>query len=308
MKRFLFLTDTHFRSDRPKARLDDTYQAQFDELGEVAQLVLEHDVDAILHGGDFFNVRSPSHALVADLISWCKYVAIPIYVTIGNHDILGYNLDTVSNSGLGVLFESGAVTRLDERVFEEEKIVIRAAHSSATFKDEYMFPEKYNGYKKLIVSHNYVIPSETMPFDFVHPKDIASNADLVLCGHYHVPFDYTNGVTRWINPGALSRWAINERERHPTVLLITVDETVTVEAIPLKTAKPGELLFDVQGLLLDKQREADIKTFVDSLETTQFEKEDVELVVSEAGKANSIADPVLQKALAKIREAKVNLK
>lgn len=303
--RLLFLTDTHYRNDTPKSRIDDILKAQLQELGEIAELVHEHDVDAIIHGGDFFDTKNPPHKLVVDLIAWCKHIEVPIYVCIGNHDVTGYNLDSVKNSGLGVLFESYAAEPLNEKVFEKEKIVLRGVHSTKDFKFLYEFDKKYDGWTKIALSHNYIIPSDTMPFDFIHPKDIPSNADFVLCGHYHVPFDYSTSTTRWINPGALSRWTISERDRKPTVLLLNiVDGKTTVEYIELKSSRPGCELFDVEELALEKARDADISSFVKSLEQTDFKNVDVEQVVLKIGREQAIPEAVLNLALKKIREAK----
>lgn len=307
MRQFLFLTDTHLRGDRPVSRIDNTYLAQFEELGDIANLALEHDVDAILHGGDFFHTRSPSHKLVADVVAWCKFLDKPIYTVIGNHDVLGYNLKSVENTGLGVLFETGLVSSINDLVYKSPNIVIRAAHTSATFKDEYKFEQKYDDFFKIIVSHNFIIPTETLPFEFVHPKDIQTNADLVLCGHYHVPFDYSDGRTRWVNPGAISRWSINEKDRRPTALLLTIDSNdFKISPLPLSCSKSGNEIFDVEKIRNQDAKNVEIESFIESLERTTFASIDIEAVVKEAGK--TLPESVLAEALSKIKMAKDVLK
>jgi exonuclease SbcD len=305
MKRFLFITDTHFRDTAPKSRVDNIMKTQFEELGDIVQIVHEYGVDAILHGGDFFDTKKPSHQLVAEIIEWCKVVAVPIFVTIGNHDVTGYNLDSVRNSGLGVLFESGAVSVLNDEVYEEEKIVIRGIHTALNFEQNYNLESKYDGYVKILTSHNYVIPTDEMPFGFIHPKDIPTNADLVLCGHYHVPFDYTGQNTRWINPGATSRWSIDQKDRVPTALIIDVDKgQCRVKSIALPRAKSGDVLFDLDQVQAEKQRERDVKEFADSLEEVSFKDVDIEQMVRQMGEKQNIEPNVLAIALQKIQEAK----
>lgn len=310
MRKFLFLTDTHYRDDTPKGRIDDIMKAQFDELGEVLQIVHDEEVDAVLHGGDFFNTKRPSHRLVVHILDWCKMLSKPIIGVIGNHDITGYNLDSVSNSGLGVLFESGAVDRLDAAEWSaKDKIVIKAVHSSLAFEKDYMFESKYDDFIKIVISHNYVIPADNMPWGFIHPKDIKTNADLVLCGHYHTPFDYTNGKTRWINPGSISRWKMTERDHVPQVLLITVEEgKIKVVHRPLKSSKPGEEVFDLDAIEVQKQQERNIEQFARSLEETSFQDIDIEQVVRTVGKEQNVGEPILDVILKKIREAKEVLK
>lgn len=309
MRRFLFLTDTHYRDDKPKGRTDDIMKAQFDELGEVLEICRDEDVDAVLHGGDFFNTKKPSHRLVVHILDWCKLLARPVIGVIGNHDITGYNLESVENSGLGVLFESGAVERLDAAEWEKDKIVIKAVHSSLKFETDYMFDSKYDDYVKIIISHNYVIPADDMPWGFIHPKDIKTNANLVLCGHYHTPFDYSDGKTRWINPGSISRWKLTERDHIPQVLLITVEKgEAKVVYQPLKTAKPGNEIFDLDTVEAQKQQERNIAQFAQSLEETSFQDIDIEQVVLTKGKEQDVPVPILDLILKKIREAKEVLK
>jgi len=309
MKRFLFLSDTHFRSDSPEARLGDYMQDQFLKLGEIIKLVQEHSVNALIHGGDFFNTKKPLHQLVVDMIDWCKHVGTPIYVVKGNHDITGYNLDSVRNSGLGVLFEAEAVEPLELLEYEKDKIVIKAIHTALDFKQDYMFPEKYKDYFKIIVSHNYVIPADTMPWGFIHPKDIKTNANLVLCGHYHVPFDYSTETTRWINPGPLCRWKINEKDHRPKVLLLEVDNgKCELKEIFLETAKSGDEVFDVNVLKLEQQHNQDIQKFVDSLENVSFQNVDIETIVRQVSREQNISEDVVLEILNRIRKAKEILK
>jgi DNA repair protein SbcD/Mre11 len=308
--KFLFFTDSHLRDSRPRNRIDDFYRNQFEELNELANLVLEYDVDALLCGGDLLHVPKPSHELIRDLIGWAKYINVPIYSVIGNHDTVGYQMDSIGNNGIGVLFESEAFHELTEKVFEEEKIYIKGINAKVQ-EDGYGYEidPKYHGYTKLIVSHNYVIPEESMMFEYMHPKNIPTNADLVLLGHYHHPFDVQIGNTRFINPGALSRWEIDSANRIPMVLLIDITNgIVKIEKIPLVCAKKAEEIFDLQGVGVEKAKEDQLKSFMNSLEQTNFETNDIEQLVLSVGKNQGIADNILNKSLDKIREAKEVLK
>jgi DNA repair exonuclease SbcCD nuclease subunit len=290
-------------------------QSQFDELRDILELSREHEVDFLVHGGDFFDNRKPSHQLVVHLLDWFKLLDKPVYTVIGNHDLLGYNLDSVKNSGLGVLLESGAVDKIDGHMqWDESKIVIKSIHSTLDFQTQYLFDDQYKDYFKIAVSHNYVIPSETMPFGFIHPRDIATNANLVLCGHYHMPFDYcvhdrTDDNTRWINPGAISRWSTADRNKMPQVLLLEVKNgNYTLTHIPLKSAKPGFEIFDLELLNASKEREQDIAAFAKSLESVSFQAVDIESMIKKLGAEQAIEKPILDIVLNKITEAKDILK
>jgi len=304
MVNLLFLTDTHFRDDKPKSRTDNVRKTQFTKLGEILTICREHDVSRVYHGGDFFNTKKPSHQLVVDVMEWCKHLSVPIYSIKGNHDITGYNLDSVRNSGLGVLFESGALEELNFEVHEKDRLVIKAIHTSLNFDQDYMFDQQYNDYKKIIISHNYIIPTDTMPWGFIHPKDIQTNADLVLCGHYHVPFEYQTEKTIWVNPGPLCRWKVNEKSHTPTVVLIEVGDKLSYKLIPLTKAQSGENIFDLENITQEKQREQDIKDFVESLERTAFHSVDIEQVIKKVAATQKIPKDVEEEVLQRIRNAK----
>ncbi len=307
--KFLFLTDTHYRDDKPKGRIDDIMKAQFDELGDVLNICNERDIDVVLHGGDFFNTKKPSHNLVVHLLNWAKFLNRPIMGAIGNHDITGYNLDSVNGSGLGVLFEAGALERLDMHINEEERIVIKSVHCSLNFDKDYLFGEQFKDYTRIIISHNYVIPSESMPWGFIHPRDIKTDAHLILCGHYHVAYDYDDGKSRWINPGAVSRWKITEGKHTPQVLIITVEDgKIGVEYVKLPSSRPGHEIFDVETVEIQKQQEKNIEDFARSLEETSFQDIDIEKVVETVAKKQDVPPSVVSLILTKIKEAKETLK
>lgn len=301
---FLFFTDPHFRHSKAKMRIDDTYKTQFEKLDEIKSIVKERKVKEIWCGGDFFN-ENPSHELVGDLIQWCRDVEVPIKLVLGNHDVTGYNLDSASNRAIGVLEKAGAIEILsDEIVYFSLNFILKGIPTSLGFNQKYTFNSSIEELRKIIISHNYVIPSEKMPWDFIHPRDIKTNADLVLCGHYHTPFKYINGKTTWINPGALCRWKITEMNRKPNVLLIHVGDTIEVEPIELKSAKPGKDVFNLDELSLEEKRSLDIESFIQSLNNTEFSSVDIEDVIRTVGKKNHIDKEILDESINRVQMAK----
>jgi exonuclease SbcD len=305
--KILYFTDSHLRCGKPRYRVDDYYKSQFEELGEISNLVLEYDIDILLCGGDLLHDHpKSSHELIRDLIGWAKYTNVPIYTIVGNHDMASYNTQTIGSSGIGVLFESETFIELTEKVFEEEKIIIRGIHAKVQEDGYgYEFEPKYDGWTKIIVSHNYIIPAESMPFEYMHPRNIQTNADLVLLGHYHQPSDVTIGNTRFTNPGGIARWAVDEANNVPTVLLIDINHgIIKIEHIPLTCAKRGYEIFDLANVVAAREKEDQLKSFMESLEQTSFETTDIEQLVLAAGKNQGLDEKILNKSLEKIREAK----
>ena len=54
--RLLFLTDTHIRTASMRSRLDTILDTLEEKLREVAAQAREYHVDAVIHGGDLFEI------------------------------------------------------------------------------------------------------------------------------------------------------------------------------------------------------------------------------------------------------------
>lgn len=304
--KILLVGDLHLRSlsDRPKYRLDNHYESQFQELSEIRDIAVANKVDMMISLGDFFDNVRVSFSLVNDVISWCKSLPCTLFSLKGNHDISSYVIED-RNNGLGILLEAQAVERLDEVVFEKEKVVIRGIHAYLDpHNGDYWFPDQYKDYFKLICSHNFVIP-HSVPFEAVLPSQVRTNAQIVALGHYHKAFSHMEGNTLFINGGSISRWAVNEIWPVQVLLLDTVTGIVT--PIQLKSAKDYREIFDLNSVMEIKSTEMNLQNFVDSLNNTQFDQQDILSVVQKAGKDQNIPEPILTLALEKIGKAQEEL-
>ena len=305
--KILFFADMHLRSasDRPKWRIDDHYKQQFAELQEISKIAKDQKVDLMISLGDFFDHTRVSHQLVTDTLNWCKSLPCSLYSVVGNHDVNAY-VTSDRNNGLGVLFESGAVARLDDLVLDDQKVVIRGVHVYLDPKQgDYFFTDKkYDDYCKIVASHNFIIPHE-VPFDAVLPSQVKTNANIIALGHYHKSFNVYEGKTAFINPGSISRWSINEQHQPQVFILDTLMGVIS--AVQLKCALPAAEIFDIAAAAEIKSTEMNLQAFVDSLESTSFDNLDVEhAIITEGGKQNVLV-PVRDLALAKVQQAKAEL-
>jgi len=305
--KILFFADMHLRSasDRPRWRTDDHYKTQFRELYEISELAQVHDASMIVSLGDFFDHTRVSHQLVTDALKWSQ--SLPCYACsiVGNHDVNAY-VTTDRNNGLGVLFEAGVLHQLTETVFENEKVIIRGIDAFLDPRQgNYMFDEKYKDYCKIIASHNFIIPHH-VPFDAVLPSDVKTNANIIVLGHYHKAFNHFDGKTAFVNPGSISRWAVNEQ--HQPQILIVDTATSTFLEVPLRSSQPASEIFDLNAAAELKSTEMNLQAFVESLENTSFDNVDVEQVVVAEGVKQGIIKNVLDMAITKVQQAKLELK
>jgi DNA repair exonuclease SbcCD nuclease subunit len=305
--KILFMADIHLRSasDRPKWRTDDHYISQFRELYEITDIARANGVNIIVSLGDFFDHTRVSHQLVTDVLKWAQQLPCYTCSIVGNHDVTGY-ITTDRNNGLGVLFQSGAIHELTEFVLDEHKIIIRGINAYLDPRQgNYIFDEKYKDYCKIIASHNFIIPHK-VPFDAVLPEDVNTNATAIILGHYHQAFNHFSGKTAFLNPGSISRWAINEQ--HQPQVLIVDTSTGTFMNVSLKSSKAAAEIFDLTGAAELRSVEMNLQAFVDSLQNTSFENIDVEQVVVVEGMKQGVIKNVLDLALEKVQRAKVELK
>ena len=305
--KILFFTDMHLRSasDRPRWRIDDHYKSQFEELNEIRDIAMVNKADIMVSLGDFYDHTRVSHQLITDTLSWCKTLPCSLYSIVGNHDVNGY-VTSDRNNGLGVLFESGAVAELNELVLEDQKVVIRGVHANINPSEgNYKFGDKYKDYFKIVASHNFVIP-HPVPFPAVLPSQIETDATAVVLGHYHKAFSHMEGTTLFINPGSISRWSVNEQHQPQVLFLDTLTGIFT--PIVLKRTLNASEIFDLAGAAEMKSTEMNLQSFVESLESTTFENVDVENVILTEGSKQGILKGILDIALAKVQQAKVELK
>jgi hypothetical protein len=87
-------------------------------------------------------------------------------------------------------------------------------------------------------------------------------------------------------------------------------DTVTgiVTPIPLKTSKDYREIFDLNSVMEIKSTEMNLQNFVDSLENTQFDQQDIFQVVLTKGKESGILKEILDICLDKVAKAKEELR
>jgi DNA repair exonuclease SbcCD nuclease subunit len=91
--KFLIISDTHFGihyAENPRSKLRFALGNQFFDQAEILlKLAIEkHDVDFIIHCGDFFNRSKPNSSTIARATSLLLWAArhVPVYIVPGNHE------------------------------------------------------------------------------------------------------------------------------------------------------------------------------------------------------------------------------
>jgi DNA repair exonuclease SbcCD nuclease subunit len=218
--KIVFATDLHLRYTAPVSRNDDENYFK-NILNKIKYLIdfSNSNCDLIIFGGDIFDKPDIPYSLLITFIKELKNSKKPILSIIGNHDIYGYNGDSINKSAIGVLFENKIIKKLDNIVFENEKIRIKGIHCFS----ELILNDYKEGYYNIAVIHK---PITNLPIpNAIKINDIAetNKYNLLLCGDIHQPLEYIHANSIILNPGSLARTSIIDKDRDVCFYYIAIE-------------------------------------------------------------------------------------
>lgn len=213
--KFLFLTDSHIKGKNPVSRNGDYYNEVRTKINEAIRIAGQYDCDCIIHGGDLFDSPLVSNIMVDDFVDDVEQSGIPWYIVWGNHDMIGHNKELSKASALAHIFRrSKAIKHIDVLSGytneEDSRGPITEYIKGYDYFHNIEEDIRVNGLKagmekakfKMAIVHALITPKPFHP-QVLHvvAKDIETNYDLVLCGHYHCVSDDTQILTEngWKN-------------------------------------------------------------------------------------------------------------
>lgn len=232
---FLYVTDLHNRSERdnPKGRKDNFSKSLLLKQEELGQMIIDHQVDVLLMGGDLFDRFDVPTGVINDVGAiWKTYACRKIGV-VGSHDYNGFQMKTLRRTGLGNLFVNGNIeivgngmdvfpSVIPVEYMRGDGVVSRVLvtgtpHTSRLAEQPQNFFTAPPLEDAVIVQmiHGDVFP-KSVPWphrtlDEIHPF---ITADIALCGHIHCGWPKpisklsersVTGRTLYVNPGSLGR-------------------------------------------------------------------------------------------------------
>jgi exonuclease SbcD len=319
MYRFLIVGDLHLRGNNPRNRIDDYPTAAKKKLREVFTLAAKHKVEAILQPGDVFDRPEVSISVLLDYAELLKESPVPIYTTLGNHDVYGYNTGSYHRTSLKLL--EMLVPQLHVIVSESDYVTLGSGRLwvTATPYSQRMDIDGY-GYGTETDSPNrrmtHIHLAHGMLLDHKPPFDrysdlykVPSNADLVISGHDHLGYGVykrADGVT-FCNPGSLLRMSasVHEIERTVQIALATINTasaSVQIDLIPLRCAKSGDEVLDRSGIEETRERQYAMEAFSTLIQTHTGGKVlmDVNHIIETIAAEEHVAPEVVKAALAVI--------
>lgn len=302
--RILTVGDQHMDVVGPQSRTDDYLAAMWTKLEEIREIAQEREVDAILWLGDLINRQDWNRVpywltnKLIDYFGWGWEVAPYKYTShllvMGNHDIKGNSSDW-HRQPIGSIVRSENVCALWSDMGDGGRHAVRVGGRDSDvevvgqyFDDQADKPEnraktyshvRSKGGFLIHACHSALVPDGYAPFgDFTTLSDLDAavprerQADVYVAGHIHDDLGavYEGDRLRYFNFGAIARGALDEVNLRRTVKvgLLTVDteaRSATVEAIPLKSARPASEIFAVQQLEDTKTRDNELEALAATL-------------------------------------------
>lgn len=216
---FLIVGDVHYAERPPKRRTLD-YGAQIIEKIEwCAEVAKTTKCAGVIFTGDLFHRKQATKREVYTLMHALKKFPCKVWGIVGNHDVVGHNSDDLSGTGIGLLFESEVIIRVQEGLGALHSVV---AITGADYCPDYESTDPYDigsdQSPRIRVTHGTLV-QERLPFDI--PQTIATEIDvpdhvLLVNGHIHAPYEVGNV---W-NVGSLCRASIEDQKTNhePRVL------------------------------------------------------------------------------------------
>lgn len=313
--KLLWRTDVHLSERNPRSRTDNWREAIMDKLRQVGGIAKEIGAEAVIDGGDFFDIKSPSrnsHDLIREVAELHADYPCPVYANVGNHDCVYGDYTYLPQQPLGVLFSTGVFKRLydnHEAVFTEGGVKVRLAgipYHGTTY-DLDRFKNITKGDEDYLVVAAHVLASAKGGSMFEN-EDIIKYDDLIemnpdvdvwLFGHWHKDQGVWEKDGKYIvNVGSLSRGALvqDDMDRKPCAIELGFTEAgIEVVRHDLQIPKAAEI-FDVAGRERQEMRESVMEDFVSNLKSSLIKDSDSNTLESVVAKTE-IPDTVRERAL-----------
>ncbi|GAB7386981.1 metallophosphoesterase [Bacillaceae bacterium] len=321
--KFLYISDTHIRGTSPANRLDHFPDTLKKKLLEAVAFANGQGVKAVLHGGDVFDVPAPSPAVVGEFLSIFTKFQAPVYGIVGNHDVFAHNPATLERTMLGLANRLGIIRVLQpgDRVYFEEgglRVQLTGQHYHVEIdrrdpKLDYCVSKENADYAIHLV-HGMLTDRRFIDgvAHTVVDQIVDTEADLTLCGHYHLGFrDVERNGKYFLNPGGLVRLSNHPLEisRTPCMLLIEVrKEGLHYRKIPLKSAPKGEDVLDRSKSEEAIYREQKLNAFIDEMKQVgEFPYANIHEIIEQIAAREGIAQTVRDLVLEKIARAQERL-
>ena len=273
-------SDTHLRASNPSCRKDsDFYETQMAKFKEVVELSKSLKVDAVVNGGDLFDLFDPVHSLMHDVMEILNHKGdIPWYVNPGNHDQFAAQPSTLDRSGLGILEQAKLITiyRQPTDVWITKDTMVRfIPYRLDDHNAIYMFDQPMNIDRTYIVAPHDLLSTHFVPYPHQLISELKTNFNMVLCSHWHAQFVECHGNT-------------------------VFGGTVNVTLVPIKHKPAFEVIDETRTVI--PEREGLAEQFLATLKSSALESLDRQQLLRTVGQQKGFDVKVVEAGLGRLKE------
>lgn len=307
--RLIFMTDPHFSAFNPPSWKQGT--SYIDELEETVKQVFEfakkNEVDAIVWGGDFFNLKSASRNplwFMARVLSFFRKSNLLHIGIAGNHDIKYGSIEGMPGQPLELLTATQTIHLLDEGswLFQTTDFSVRVAGCSYEHSQSKPVRElKKEGATYLVGVGHFWFGKVTGEFfgEPVHGPDTLekSEVDVYMIGHHHDDqgVQVINGKT-YVVAGSITRTGAHKQDliRRPAAVYVVITKEGVDAKVLRPRVKPLDQLIDMVTREQMMEESKAIDEFIQSLSGASLQASDPMKVVDELGLDQQVKECVIR--------------
>jgi len=304
MSKFLYASDLHGRGRNSVNRLGDYFTDWLLKVDECIAIYKQNKCKCWIIGGDIFDSNTVSNSVVDEFVDRIEKNNIYVGVIYGNHDLVNCNIEMSKSTSLAhIIRRSNNFELLD--YYEGEDYVMKGINYKHNIEEDivetgikFKKTDKY----KIAVPHAFICLKKFPFATHVLASDIDTNADLVLCSHFHQDWGIVEvNNTQYLNLGAFGRLSITEHKHMPKVAVVDTSAR-EIDIIELSSAKKGKDIFDLEKYEENKANKKDISTFIESLNSVEWQSMSIRDQIEKVGKEQDIDRDIIDYLITQIGE------
>ena len=277
--KLLVTGDWHLRFNRPRLRIDKSYfQIQLDKISEILNIANKYECSYILQPGDFFdNIETSDFVKAQYIYLLLKIHSIKILCVAGQHD-MKHHSKKIEKTPLAVMKAAGVLDILEPDCLPYTSSAHGCHFYGASWKQE--IPKVKNKDKfNILLIHRMIVDNKlwAQQENCVYANHMIrrTNFDLIVSGDNHKSFIIQRGDKTIINCGSLMRTRIDQMDHKPVVYVYDTQDR-SIEKIYLNI-KPAIKVFDVEKVKEIKERNEELDSFVEMLDSPVLDDEEMGL-------------------------------
>lgn len=284
--KFIHCTDLHIMGRNPIYRKDNYLETIKEKIKWINEYAESVDARGILCTGDIFDKPDTAYGVLNnEIISLFKNSPVIWYTIAGNHDMFGYNPETLGRTPYGTLIESNAIfpygfidtapspagiVRVEVTGIDCNALIDNREDKEYDYGG--CLPDRTGDVIRIHMAHGF-LANKDWGDKIAHTQisEISDkiDVDILLCGHEHSGFGIVeqNG-TIFINPGSVGRITsgVGDINRKPQIAEITIDKDgISAKLVDIAIAKDAEEVIDYEKAKEIKEKKKALENFTQQL-------------------------------------------